>query len=328
MFKPSITLSCSLIATTLCLGAAALGQNPQPAPAQAAATPTAPIVAPLKVVVSIPPLKGLIEPLLPPGSTIDVLIPPGVSEHGYEIPPARLAAIAQADIVVTIGLSLEPQVDKFLAGSSQKNATRRHVEFAKAMNITLSAEVSHDHVHGPDCDHGTNDPHMWLDPQAAKVLVTEASRQLIALRPLKDVELKDHPIRIAARDLLARLDTLDASYKSTIDAAPSKTIVVAHDAYGWLANRYNLTTIAIKGITAQEPKPADLARAMQIVREQKISTVFIEPQISPKASQRVAEATGAKIAILDPLGSGDYFRMMTDNLAALKAALNPSPATP
>lgn len=286
---------------------------------------TLPAVAPVRAVVSIPPLRGLIEPLLPPGSTVEVLIPPGVSEHGYEIPPSRLAMVVQADLVVTVGLGLEPQVDKFLA--SAPRGERREVVFAKAMNIKADGtHAGHNHAEGEACDHPQGDPHIWLDPQAAIVLVNEVSRQLIAARPLEGVALKDHPARIAARAQIQRLEQLDATYKATLAGAKGRSIVVAHDAYSWLAARYQLTTVAIKGLTAQEPKPADLARAIAVVREQKITTVFIEPQISARASQRVAEATGARVAILDPLGSGDYFRMMTDNLAALRAALLPEAA--
>nr|MCU0688696.1 metal ABC transporter substrate-binding protein [Phycisphaerales bacterium] len=127
------------------------------------------------------------------------------------------------------------------------------------------------------------------------------------------------------RTLQDRLGALDAQYRTAVDALPAdrRTIVVAHDAYSWLAKRYGLETVAIKGLTAQEPAPADLARAIATVRDRKISTVFIEPQVSSKASHRVAEATGARVAMLDPLGNGDYFRMMTDNLAAIRAALTP-----
>src|SRR5262249_16988006 len=76
---------------------------------------SAPAAAPIHAAVSIAPLRGLIEPLLPPGSKVELLVPAGVSEHGYEIPPARLASMAKADLLVYVGMGMEPQIDKALA---------------------------------------------------------------------------------------------------------------------------------------------------------------------------------------------------------------------
>jgi len=107
-----ISLSAAFVAQSRAVGAQPPAATPAlPPPKTALATQQQ---VPLKVVVSIAPLKGLVEPLLPPGSTIELMIPPGVSEHGYEPPPSKLAALAQADLVVIVGRGLEPQVEKFM----------------------------------------------------------------------------------------------------------------------------------------------------------------------------------------------------------------------
>src|SRR5690349_13389373 len=66
---------------------------------------------PLKVVVTVAPLKGLVEPLLPEGSKVTVLMEPGKSEHGYEFTPADMAAVARADLVVYVGLGIDAKVE-------------------------------------------------------------------------------------------------------------------------------------------------------------------------------------------------------------------------
>src|SRR5262245_43348822 len=70
--------------------------------------------AAIRAVVSIAPLKGIVEPLLPPGSSVIVLVPVGVSEHDYEIPAAKLASLTKADLVVSVGLGLDSAVERFL----------------------------------------------------------------------------------------------------------------------------------------------------------------------------------------------------------------------
>ena len=306
------------------LGLAACEFKPQtsPAPKPPVATPSdgpgrAEAVRPLKVVVSIPPLKGLVEPLLPPGSTIDVLIPPGASEHGYELPPQKLAAASVADLVVTVGLGLEPQIDKFL--KDRPRAGRKEVRFADVPGLSLpkaDEHAGHDHAghdHQHDHDHAI-DPHLWLDPMAAKLLIGKLGEVLGA--------------GSAAAKQEQRIEHVDAAYRSTLGAAKRRTIVVAHDAYGHLARRYGLEVIALSGLNAGEPKPADLKKAADVMRDKGLTTVFIEPQLGRASADRLAAALNAKVAVLDPLGDGDWFALMDKNLAALGAALDaPLPPT-
>ncbi|MGH7132063.1 MAG: metal ABC transporter substrate-binding protein [Phycisphaerales bacterium] len=269
---------------------------------------------PLKVVVSIPPLKGLVEPLLPAGSTIEVLIPPGASEHGYELPPQKLAAASMADLIITVGLGLEPQIEKFM--KDRPRAGRKEVRFADVPGLSLPGadkHAGHDHKdHDHDHDH-TIDPHLWLDPVAAKSLVGRLG-EVLGVAP-------------AAAKQQQRIDQVDAAYRSTLGAAKRRTIVVAHDAYGHLAKRYGLEVIALSGLNAGEPKPADLKKAADVMRDKGLTTIFIEPQLGRAPADRLAAALNAKVAVLDPLGDGDWFALMDKNLVALAAALDAPPPT-
>lgn len=329
-------------------------------------TDITPATAPLRVVVSIPPLKGLVEPLLPSGSTVDVLIPPGVSEHGHEIPPARLATLAAADVVVTVGLGLEPSVEKFLR--DRPNAARLSVAFSTLVGLDAAASANsatdsskkktdahnhdgHAHAHGHDHDHShddhahdehgnclhadANDPHLWLDPVLTKQFVSAfadklAQRTATPASPSNTDATKTTPSTATpnatltkARDTLtAKLDDLDLRYRKAIESSKNRTIIVGHDAYGRLAARYGLTTVALAGMHASEPTPAAIQRAVETVKSKKAKVVFAEPQVSQAAAKRVAQLTGAEVKILDPLGDGDYFKLMDRNLEALRSALS------
>src|SRR6185295_361805 len=105
---------------------AAMGWPDEPAPA----TSIAPYKAvPLDVVVTLAPLRGLVEPRLPEGSKIAVLMPPGRSEHGYEFTANDIAQLGRADLVVLVGLGLEPQVESFLR--KQPSSNRRVVDLGE-----------------------------------------------------------------------------------------------------------------------------------------------------------------------------------------------------
>jgi zinc transport system substrate-binding protein len=289
----------------------------------AAAPPRAP--GPPRIVSTIPPVHGIIEPLLvgaPLHYQHTTLLPPGASEHGFEITPASMAALGNADLVVMVGLGMEPQVEKFLA--DHKNASRRVVVLADSVKSSLApapdGDDDHaDHAHDHDDHHHAADPHIWLDPVLVKAMVGECAAALKQLTPAEPSESKR--LEAAASDLLSRVEKVHMEYRTALANAPRRTIVVAHDAYGYLAKRYNLELLAITGLNAGEPQPSDVKRAADVIRDKHLTTIFIEPQLSPAAADRIAQATGAKTAILDPLGDGDWFKLMDNNLKALKDAL-------
>ncbi|HYD00020.1 MAG TPA: metal ABC transporter substrate-binding protein [Phycisphaerales bacterium] len=304
-----ITIVFAIIAVGL--GLACCSNKDQPAAPPPA---TKPWPAPMSVVVSIAPLKGLVEPLLPPGSSVTVLIPPGASEHGYEIPPARVKDAINADLLVWIG-GMEPQVDTISRENRRPN--RVDVRLADALKLHIHA---HDHGHGKEeeHDHHGDDPHVWLDPVKAKEIVRAVAEAVMKLRT---DDVGKHDAGAAASALEFKLGELDAELRAKLADAKGKTIVVAHDAYGWLARRYELKTVAISGLNAGEPKPADLQKAKEAVRTHGLRAVFTEPQLSDAAAKSIAAATGVKVLKLDPLGDGDYFKMMRENLAAIREAL-------
>jgi zinc transport system substrate-binding protein len=271
----------------------------------------------LHVTATIPPIQGIIEPLLQGSGLqyeLNVLTPPGVSEHGFEIPPDKLVALDRADVVVMVGFGMEPQVEKYLA--QHERQSRR---------VVVLSEVVKDPLQDDDDDHGDghhqhgSDPHIWLDPVMVKSMLplcAKAVKEASELDAAAAARVDQSQSRLSDR-----VDQVDAAYRTTLSIAIRRTIIVAHDAYGYLARRYNLDVVAISGLNAGEPQPGDIKKAADTVREKGLTTIFTEPQLNPAAAERLAQATGAKVAILDPLGAGDWFSLMNKNLQVLKDAL-------
>lgn len=367
------TARCSLVAhfqpfaAALTLGAlspSAAARPPAeqpPAPPPSSAVPTTPAPSPtdlppitapaLRAVVTIAPLKSFVEPLLPVGSELRVLMQPGKSEHGYEFTPSDLRAIAEADVVVLVGLSLEPAVEHALA--TRKNPSRRVVRFSDVVKLIPAASGaskpdgdkgeaaddhdhdSHadhehaDHEHDEDCDHGPVDVHLWLDPALCTQLV-DAVRAAVE-QELTERDAMTDGARAAldarAADTRARIARVDAAWK---DAAPSfrdQPIITHHNAFGRLAERYDLNIAAVIRVNAtSDPSPSQVAQVARTIREQHVRAIFVEPQYNRKLADRIAKTAGVSVATLDPLGNGDWFAMMDANLAALRDNLAPKPA--
>jgi len=288
---------------------------------------------PLRIAVTIPPLGGLVRALSPADARITVLMAPGRSEHGYEFTPNDLAELGRADVVVYIGLHLEPRVEGFLSDHPRSN--RVDVRFADAAGVKDGGpgdghdghdHKDHGHEHHDDHGghdehaHGTVDPHVWLDP----VLVMGAVPALAAAirRGAEDVGAGTADLAARAAGLTERLVTLDRRYREALAPFAGASIVTHHSAWGRLAERYGLRVASvIREIEGGEPTPGAIAASVAAIKAEGVKTVFVEPQFSPDAARRIAEVAGVNLGTLDPLGDGDYFAMMERNLAELVKGL-------
>ncbi len=277
---------------------------------------------PLRVVVTLPPLKGLVEPLLPEGSEVKVLLPPGANHHGWQPTPSDVASLSRADMVIYIGRGLEPIIVRHL--NRHKTPWRRDVAFADLLGIELGHHHHHDHDHHDECDHGDEDPHLWLDPVLVKQFVEKLAPIVheVALEAGRDADAA------AAAPILARIDALDNAYRERLSPVKGAVIVTHHNAWSRLTDRYGLEVAEVlRPVDTAEPSAGDMERAARAVREAGVRGVFLEPQYSGRDAgviRRVAGEAGVSVGVLDPHGTGDWFAMMLANLDELVRTLGGS----
>ena len=137
------------------------------------------------------------------------------------------------------------------------------------------------------------------------------------------------PTRDNAAELRRDLEALDAEYRTGLAECARREIVVSHAAFGYLAERYDLTQLTVSGLSPEdEPTPQRLAEAVTLAEQHGATTIFFETLASDRVATVIAEATGATTAVLDPIeglapdSTEDYVSLMRANLAALRAALD------
>jgi zinc transport system substrate-binding protein len=170
-----------------------------------------------------------------------------------------------------------------------------------------------DGAHGTRVDllpRGAEDPHVWLAPLEYAKLVERVAAALDA----------------GPGPLVTRLRQLDSEFRAGLAHCDRRTFVTSHEAFGYLADAYGLRQVPISGIAPEaEPGPRDLARTVELVRDEHVTTIFVEPLAPRRYAETVAHETGARTAVLDPIESAQdgetYFSRMTANLAALREAL-------
>ena len=171
------------------------------------------------------------------------------------------------------------------------------------------------------------DPHSWLDPLAYKTQVGVVLDALIAAFPSGEAAFT-----VNAAAYMAQLDSLHSDFDSAFGSTNTCTgssIAANHNAYAYMAQRYNLEFVTIHGLDPEgEPTAADILEVIERIEEEGITVFFVEEYTSQSAVAAIVEQTnGIEIQTLytmelQPMDSeDDYLSMMRKNLEGLKSGL-------
>jgi zinc transport system substrate-binding protein len=274
----------------------------------------------LQVVAGFYPLEWTAEQVGGDRVSVTSLAPPGAEAHDLELAPQDVGAVADADLLVYLA-GFQPAVDEAAA-----EATGTAWDAGTAADLSLSAEP-HEEEHADDEHAGDEhadeaaDPHFWLDPTRLAQVGDALAEQLAEADPDGAQTYRDN-----AADLRAELEALDAEFREGLSGCTVDTLVTAHDAFGYLGDRYGLEVVGISGLSpSQEPDPAALAEIAALVEERGVTTVYTETLVDPAVARTVADEAGVDTAVLDPVegltdesAGDDYLEVMRANLATLQ----------
>jgi len=245
----------------------------------------------LSISVTIPPLAEMVEAIGGDHVRVTVILPPGADPHSYELTPSQLVAISDADVVVAAGSRL-PFEDRLLESLTGIRPNLTVVNASEGIALL------------------DNDPHYWLTPRNAKVMVDHIAFTLCA----KDSSRCG--TYTANRDAYRnRLDEADVRIRDTLAQARINTFLVVHSAWRYFAGEYGLTEIAIEE-EGKEPSAARLAELVRIAREKGIRVVFVEPQFSTRTAETMAAQINGTVVRID-----DLARNYEENLEQVATAL-------
>ena len=292
----------------------------------------------LTVQASFYPLQYVTERVGGDLVAVESLTPAGAEPHDLELSPAAVDKLRTADAVVYLS-GFQPAVDDAVAQTAPEHAldaVHAGVEGEEAHSAEEhgAADESHSaeaHGEGEPAeaagedghDHGGEDPHFWLDPERLAAVATEVSHELAEVDPDNAAAYESN-----AEQLTTELTALDEEFTEGLATCERNTIVVAHEAYGYLADKYGLEQVGIAGLDPEtEPSPARLAEIGKIVEAEGVTTVFSESLVNPKVAETLAAEHGVETAVLDPVEAqadenADYQQVMRNNLEALRTALD------
>ena len=252
------------------------------------------------------------------GSLVKVtnLTPAGVEPHDIELNTQQAESVLDADLAVMVGNGFQPQVEDIAADRS-----------GPTLNVLKALPINAGDKKVEEGDATALDPHVWLDPVLYQSVVDAIASALSKVDP---DHAADYTANAAAYN--AKLATLNTEYETGLANCSRQLLVTAHEAFGWLTQRYGLIPEGIAGISPDaEPNPQRLADLTDLVEKKGVTTIYTEDLVSPKVARTLArEAGGLKTATLNPLegltakqikAGATYISEMQDNLQAIQKGL-------
>jgi len=242
----------------------------------------------LTVVATIFPLADFVKNVA--GDRVDVitLLRPGDSPHTYEPTARDMKAVARATLLVVNGAGLDFWVEKLKSAASDNMVELDTSAILEEEGLLLS---------GDEHEGGVN-PHYWLDPVLAQMQVEAIAAALVAADPGN----KESYLGNAA-DYVAELKSLDAEIKNETQSFSSREFITFHPAWTYFARRYGLVEAAvIEESPGKDPTIDEQRRIIDLARELNVKVIFAEPQFSTKVADTIADGSGAKVLLLDPIG--------------------------
>jgi len=293
----------------------------------------------------------------------------GSDPHHYSPSPRDIGRISRADIVVAFSSDMEPWVADLIDDGSHVLYLNDGLDLmavgepfwlerktlypdpdskppccredAHAANRSWTAMIkrmpviecdSHDHSHHDHHghDHGASDPHAWLDPQLALLMVLEINDALNERSPAQEAYFDQR-----RKAYLDQLIEMDEWAQAQIDEVPveRRVLVTYHDNVRYLARRYGLFTPAsILGSVSTEtadPSAKQFTKLLRLIKDLDAPAVFVDATANPRLAQQAAREAGlpAPVALYtDNLTGPDgpapnYLSLMRYNVSAIANAL-------
>lgn len=208
------------------------------------------------------------------------LVGPNGDPHAFEPSPKDSQALAKAEIVFVSGLGLESWLDRLVTASGYRGQI-----------ITGSYGINPREIE----EHGKTitDPHAWNSALNGAIYARNVMNALIATDP----QNADY-FRQRGETYIQQLEKLDAWAKTefAVISQEKRKVLTSHDSFGYFGAEYGVQFLSPVGFsTKAEASASNVARLIDQIKQEHISTYFIENQIDPRLVKQIASASGAHL---------------------------------
>ena len=250
------------------------------------------VVVENRAVVSIAPLKPLVESILGDDFEVSVLVPQGASPETFEPTPKQLRDIETARFVFGTGLlEFEQELLHRIARNEQI------VNLSQGIDLIAGtcSHAHHAHSHNHACGHAHGvDPHIWCSPKSLGKMA-ENIHNAIALEMPDSTKYGEH-----YTTLCIKLLDLNEEVAEMCRQSQRSTFLIYHPALSYLARDYGLTQVAIEA-EGKEPSAKHLAKIIEQARREGVQHIFYQSEFPASSVEVICQDVGATAVEINPL---------------------------
>jgi len=242
--------------------------------------------------------------------------------HDYQLQTRDMVTLEGADVLVINGGGMEQFMEKIASMYPQMPV----VEASAGIEMMCSVAEHHDHA-GHDHHHGDENvmynAHVWLDPDLAVRQILTIAEGLADADPAHAQAYQANAAAYVERIVMLR-DEIAAQ----LAPYAGEKMITFHEAFSYFAEAFGFEVAGVIAHEAgEEPGTREIARTCDLVKEQGVKALFVEPQYPTKTADTIARETGAGVYSLDPVVSGDgtmesYESIMKKNADVLSEAFS------
>mgnify|MGYP002345313760 CR=1 FL=1 len=283
------------------------------------------------ITVTIPPLAWFVEAIAGDDFTVNVMLPPGADHHIWEPLPAQINSLSGSEAFIMNGqLEFEHAwMDRF----RQVNNRMQILDLSRSIEL-IGAEghhedegdIEHEGSHEDETDgemeghheseagadpeghhmaeagddhqghsHTGADPHFWMSPVAAAVMAEDIRDFLTGLNPASAGRYEQNYAILA--DTIAAIDEM---VRSAVGTMSTGTVMIYHPALAYMARDYGFEQLSFED-EGKSPSPARMKELIDIAREKKIKSIFIQAEYDLRNAESLSRETGAELVVINPM---------------------------
>ena len=235
--------------------------------------------------------------------------------HDYTLSVDDMKKIQRADVIAMNGAELEEFMEDALSASDAAVIDcSQGVELLENREHHHEGEDHDDHDH----DHGHWDPHYWMDPGNAAVMVRNLQEGFALADP-------DHGDAYArnGEEAAGQLPSFAGDCTQALEGAEGAALITFHDGFRYFAQALGLPLLAsIEEEEGSEASAMEINEITQLVKEHQLPVIFTEVNGSDATANAISRETGCQVAQLTMLMDGPEEGDLSTYLEGVRSNVN------
>jgi zinc transport system substrate-binding protein len=241
------------------------------------------------IAVTIEPQQYFAEKIAGDKFNIHPVVPAGQSPEVYDPTPRQMVRLSKSRAYLQIGhIGFE---QAWLQRIRDNNPDMKVYDLSEGFElITDEHESTHGHQHP-----GGVDPHIWSCIAGARTIAANTLKALTDIDP----DNADY-YRQNYKALVDEIDATENIIRNKLKTIDQRAFIIYHPSLSYFAHEFDLLQLCIE-TDGKEPSPAQLKELVDEAKEHRAGVVFVQQEFDQKNAERIAEETGCRIVVINPL---------------------------